>query len=156
MNRIIPVSLIALMTWVLPARAAENFNLKDFGGIGDGVAVNTSPLQKAIDACTDAGGGVVRVPAGRYVIGTVEMKSNVILSLDHGAELLGSQNMEDYPTDGIRRAREGQSECLFYAADATNIRLEGLGVIDGRGSPDHFPRRSGHSRQGQSPAAVPV
>ncbi|MGJ8643537.1 MAG: glycoside hydrolase family 28 protein [Luteolibacter sp.] len=127
----------------MSAHATETFNLKDFGGTGDGVAMNTTALQNAIDACTDAGGGVVRVPTGRYVIGTVEMKSNVTLSLDHGAELLGSQEIEDYPTDKILPAREGQSECLFYAREATNIRLEGLGVIDGRGSPDHFPRRSG-------------
>lgn len=140
-----PISafLVVLMTWVLPARASENFNLKDFGGVGDGVAVNTTALQKAIDACTSAGGGEVHVPAGRYLIGTVEMKSNVTLSLDHGAELLGSQKMEDYPTDQLSPAREGQSQCLFYAKDATNIRLEGLGLIDGRGDPDHFPRRSG-------------
>ena len=47
----------------------------------------------------------------------------------------GSQNQADYPTDNLRRAREGQSECLLYAEDATNIRCEGLGVIDGRGTP---------------------
>ena len=143
MKKIAPVFFVILMTWVMSARAAENFNLKDFGGIGDGVTLNTTALQKAIDACTEAGGGVLRIPSGRYVIGTVEMKSNVTLSLDHGAELLGSQKMEDYPTDKIRPAREGQSQCLFYAEGATNIRLEGLGVIDGRGDSEHFPRRSG-------------
>ena len=137
------IFLLVLITWVLPVCAAENFNLKDFGGVGDGATLNTSALQKAIDACTKAGGGVVRVPSGRYVIGTVEMKSYVTLSLDHGAELLGSQKMEDYPIDQIQPAREGQSHCLFYAKDATNIQLQGLGVIDGRGDPDHFPRRSG-------------
>ena len=143
MKKITLAVFVILMTWVISARAAENFNLKDFGGIGDGATLNTTVLQKAIDACTEAGGGVIRIPSGRYVIGTVEMKSDVTLSLDHGAELLGSQKMEDYPTHKLSPAREGQSQCLFYAKNATNIRLEGLGVIDGRGSPDHFPRRAG-------------
>jgi polygalacturonase len=142
MKRLIPAFFVALVAWATPAQAAKTFDLRDFGGLGDGEALNTTALQKAIDTCTDAGGGVVRVPAGRYVIGTVEMKSNVTLSLDHGAELLGSQKIEDYPIDKIQPAREGQSECLFYAKDAINIRLEGLGVIDGRGTPDHFPKRS--------------
>ena len=146
--------IFVLMTWVMPARAAESFNLKDFGGLGDGVSLNTAALQHAIDACTQNGGGTVRVPAGRYVIGTVELKSNVTLSLDYGAELLGSQKMEDYPTDKLRPAREGQSECLLYAADATNIRLEGLGVIDGRGDPDHFPRRSGPRGRDNRPRLI--
>ncbi|MFC7337907.1 glycoside hydrolase family 28 protein [Haloferula chungangensis] len=122
---------------------AKDFNLRDFGAVGDGKALDTAAVQKAIDACSDAGGGVLRVPAGKFVIGTVELKSNVTLSLDHGAELLGSQNQEDYPTDKLRPAREGQSQCLLYAADAKNIRLEGLGVIDGRGTPDVFPRGAG-------------
>ena len=117
------------------------FNIRSYGAVGDGEALETESVQKTIDACHEAGGGVVWIPAGRFVIGTVQVKSNVTLSLDHGAELLGSQNQADYPTDKLRRAREGQSECLLYAEDATNIRLEGLGVIDGRGTPEAFPKR---------------
>jgi len=126
----------------------------DFGASGDGVALETTALQRAIDACSDAGGGVVRIPTGRFVIGTVEVKSNVTLSLDHGAELLGSQKLEDYPIDKLRPAREGQSQCLLYAADAKNIRLEGLGVIDGRGTPDHFPRRAGPRGKDNRPRLI--
>ena len=120
---------------------SEVLNIKDYGAVGDGVTLNTEALQKTIDACHAAGGGVVWVPAGDFVIGTVHLKSHVTLSLDYGASLLGSQDWADYPTDKLRRAREGQSECLLYAEDATNIRLEGLGVIDGRGTPEAFPKR---------------
>ena len=119
------------------------FNIKSFGAIGDGVAMDTEAMQKTIDACHEAGGGVVWIPAGDFVIGTIHLKSHVTLSLDYGASLLGSQNQADYPTEKLRRAREGQSECLLYAEDATNIRLEGLGVIDGRGTPEAFPKRRG-------------
>jgi polygalacturonase len=117
------------------------FNIKTYGAIGDGVALNSEAIQKAIDACHAAGGGMVRVPAGDFVIGTLHLKSNVTLSLDYGARLLGSQNQADYPTGNLSPAREGQSQCLFYAKDASNIRFEGLGIIDGRGTHVAFPRR---------------
>ena len=126
-------------------------NIEDYGAFGDGVTLNTEALQKTIDACHAAGGGVVWVPAGDFVIGTVHLKSHVTLSLDYGASLLGSQDWADYPTDTLRRAREGQSECLLYAEDATNIRLEGLGVIDGRGTPEAFPKRRPGGRGDRRP-----
>jgi polygalacturonase len=130
---------------------AKIFNIKIYGAIGDGVALNTEAIQKTIDACHAAGGGMVWVPAGDFVTGTLHLKSHITLSLDYGASLLGSQNLEDYPTDNLRRAREGQSECLLYAEDATNIRLEGLGVIDGRGTPEAFPKRRGRGGRDSRP-----
>ena len=133
MTKTLIIVLMGLSTTVGLSHAAV-FNVKDLGAIGNGIALDTVAVQKAIDSCSEAGGGVVRIPAGRFVIGTVQVKSNVTLSFDHGAELLGSQDMKDYPIDKLRPAREGNSECLLYAEDATNIRLEGLGVIDGRGT----------------------
>ena len=81
------------------------FNVRSYGAVGDGVAMETEAIQKTIDACHAAGGGVVWVPAGDFVIGTVHLKSHITLSLDYGASLLGSQNQADYPTDKLRRAR---------------------------------------------------
>ncbi len=130
------------------------FNVKMFGAIGDGETLNTKALQAAIDACTEAGGGMVRVPAGEYVSGTLQLKSNVTLSLDYGAYLFGSQNQADYPIEDLRPAREGNSECFLYAEDAINIRLEGLGVIDGRGSKAAFPKRSGSGGKDTRPRLI--
>ncbi len=120
------------------------FNIKTYGAIGDGVAMNTEAVQKTIDACHAAGGGVVRVPAGNFVIGTVRLKSHVTLSLDYGASLLGSQNIADYATN-LTKPREGWAECLIFAENATHITIEGLGVIDGRGTREAFPWGKGHS-----------
>lgn len=120
----------------------EIFNIKDFGAVGDGHTMDTKAIQAAIDTCTAIGGGLVWIPAGDFVIGTIRLKSNVTLSLDYGASLLGSQDIADYDTD-LRPAREGNSECLIYAEDATNITIEGLGVIDGRGTPEAFPKYNG-------------
>ncbi|MGB7343469.1 MAG: glycosyl hydrolase family 28 protein [Pirellulaceae bacterium] len=122
------------------ANEAKVFNILSFGAVGDGVAMETESVQKTIDACHDAGGGVVRVPAGDFQIGTIILKSNVTLSLDHGASLLGSTNADDYPTENLSKPREGAAHCLIYAENANNITIEGLGEIDGRGTHENFPR----------------
>lgn len=134
-----------------PARV---FNVKSFGAAGDGVTMDTEAIQRAIDACSENQGGIVRVPPGNYPIGVIRLKSHVTLSLDYGASLLGSTNRADYRTEGLRPAREGNSECLIYAEDATHIRLEGLGVIDGRGKPEFFPKRAGPGGRDNRPRLI--
>lgn len=47
----------------------NTFNVLDFAAIGNGVADDLGPIQKAVDACFAAGGGVVRLPAGTYLVG---------------------------------------------------------------------------------------
>ena len=47
------------------------FNITAFGAVGDGVAMDTEAIQKTIDACSAAGGGILRVPAGDFQIGTI-------------------------------------------------------------------------------------
>ncbi len=116
------------------------FNILDYGAVGDSVTMNTKAIQSAIDACSAAGGGKVIVPAGKYVTGTIEFKSNVTLSLDYDSYILGSQDIKDYRTD-IVQVREGTSICLLYAANQENITIEGLGEIDGRGEPKFFPKK---------------
>ena len=91
--------------------------------------------KSTIDACHAEGGGIVRIPPGDFQIGTIHLRSNITLSLDYGASLLGSHDIADYPTEGLDDPREGGPHCLIYAKDATNITIEGLGVIDGRGTP---------------------
>lgn len=137
---IVAFVLLASIAARCQAYQDKEFNVKDFGCVGDGVAMETSALQKAIDACSQHGNATLRVPAGKYQTGTLHLKSHLTLSLDHGAFILGSQSLADYPTDNLRKAREGGPHCLLYAADATNITIEGLGTIDGRGTPAAFPR----------------
>ena len=141
--RILSSTCFIAILWLSHVNAAEGptsvFNVQEFGAIGDDANLDTIPIQKAIDACNEAGEGTVWFPPGKYITGTIRLKSNVTLSLDHGAEILGSQDLKDYPLDNLRPSREGNSETLLYAEDATNIKLEGLGVIDGRGKPEFFP-----------------
>ena len=131
-------SLVSVESVTAATFAGEVF-VDSVGAYGEGMAMDTKPLQVAIDACHATGGGTVWVPQGRYHIGTIRMKSNVTLSLNYGAYLLGSQNLSDYATD-LSAPREGGTRCLIYAEDATNMVIEGLGVIDARGTPEAFPR----------------
>lgn len=128
----------------------STYNVKDYGAVGDGVALNTQALQAAIDACSAAGGGTVLVPAGQYVTGTIRLKSHIELRLAVGAELLGSLSLDDYARD-IQGAIEAPAfdECLVYAENSENIRITGDGTINGRGQEENFPigeRKAYHDR----------
>ena len=155
MKSIFIVFLLSLSTVVADGNDTTSnkvINIKRFGAIGDGVAMDTEAVQDAIDDCHEAGSGVVWVPAGDFQIGTIILKSNVTLSLDYGASLLGSTNAADYPTGNLSSPREGAAHCLIYAENASNITIEGLGVIDGRGTHENFPRnRSGGRNRGIRP-----
>lgn len=154
-KRKFPVQLLLFVALGLFCHAgvgAGVFDIRDYGAVGNGVAMETEAIQKTIDACHAAGEGVVWVPAGDFQIGTIRLKSNVTLSLDYGASLLGSTDLADYPTEGIDDPREGGPHCLIYAKDATKISIEGLGVIDGRGTHENFPReRVGGRNRGIRP-----
>ncbi|MDQ8183291.1 glycoside hydrolase family 28 protein [Pelagicoccus sp. SDUM812005] len=146
-NCFIKILVLLSVLGSLPAVASGEvvLNVRDYGAVGDGVAMDTLALQETIDACAEKGGGTVWVPAGDYQIGSIKLKSHVTLSLDYGATLLGSQDIADYVND-MGKKREGSGHCLIYAVDATDIRIEGLGEIDGRGTPEAFPRKQGSPR----------
>lgn len=124
------------------------FDVTQFGAIADGKTLNTVSLNKAIDACNAAGGGMVYVPPGNYLTGTLILKSNVTLYLEAGATLLGSQNIHDYlpqsqsqkptreqtDTSFVNDLRDAGGFHLVFARDAENIGLAGLGTIDGQGA----------------------
>lgn len=115
---------------------SSEFNVKSFGARGDAVALDTSALQKAIDACAQNGGGTVRLPPGRYLSGTLFLKSRVTIQLDAGATLLGSTNLDDYPPtfSKVRSYTDNYTErSLIYAENLEQISLRGQGFIDGQG-----------------------
>jgi polygalacturonase len=125
---------------------ARTYNIRDFGAKGDGTSLDTAPVQAAIDACNRDGGGTVLAPAGVFVIGTVEMKSNVRLFLAAGAKLLGSADGKQYyaasaiPLTGDSTLNDGNVG-LIFAVKAENIAIEGQGTIDGQGAQFRSPTR---------------
>src|SRR2546423_1032214 len=115
------------------------YNIRDFGAKGNGFTLDTAALQAAIDACHRDRGGTVLAPAGTYLIGTVELKSNVTLHLAAQAKLLGAADGKQYraaeaiPPTGEHTMGDGNVGLLF-AANAENITIEGKGSIDGQGA----------------------
>src|SRR4030042_6133962 len=85
----ITVGLI-ILTQTGFAGAAGVFDVRDYGAAGDGETLDTPAIQKAIDACATAGGGQVLLPPGKYLSGTVHLKSNVTLLLEAGARVMGN------------------------------------------------------------------
>src|SRR5579862_5674744 len=72
------------------------YNVSNFGAKGDGATLDTAAFQAAIDACARDQGGTVLAPAGTFVIGTIEMKSNVTLRVAAGAKVLGTDDGKQY------------------------------------------------------------
>ncbi len=110
----------------------RTYNIRDYGAKGDGTTLDTAALQSAIDACHADQGGTVLVPAGDFLIGTTELKSNVTLHLSPKGRLLGSGKPEDYSAGKGVPPGNGNI-VLLYAADAENVTIEGRGTIDGQG-----------------------
>ncbi len=125
---------------------ARTYNIRDFGAKGDGTTLDTAAVQAAIDACNRDRGGTVLVPAGVFVIGTIEMKSNVTLHIAHSGKLLGSADGKQYhaaeaiPLSGDSTLGDGNTG-LIFAVDAQNIVIEGQGTIDGQGAQFLSPSR---------------
>lgn len=128
-NKIMPllhIIFIALSSLQLTPPGRE-YNIKSFGAIGDGITLNTVAIQKAIDKANADGGGVVIIPRGRFVSGSILLKNNVSLHLERKAVLLGSIQYSDY--------KSLHKWMAFILADSVfNISITGRGIIDGRGA----------------------
>jgi hypothetical protein len=108
------------------ARAyAEDFPASAFGIRSDGHTLNTRSIQYAVDFIHNRGGGRLVFEVGRYLTGSIHLKSNVGFELKEGAVLLGSLNPFDYDKDGYT--------ALLLADGQQTISISGKGMIDGQG-----------------------
>jgi len=113
-------------------RGARVYNVRDFGAKGDGETIDTAAVQTAVDTCSRDQGGTVLVPAGDFVIGTIDLKSHVTLHLATRGRLLGSPRKEDYRA-GAGIPKSNGNVVLLGAAGVENLTIEGNGTIDGNG-----------------------
>lgn len=127
MNKIRHLILAALMTLAAANVAAKDYQMTLFGIKSDGTTMNTRSIQKAIDYIAQQGGGRLVFTVGRYLTGSIHMRSNVTLHLSEGAILVGSTNPYDY--DMELNSWYG----LILANKQDNIAITGKGVIEGQG-----------------------
>lgn len=119
---------------VAPAELARRA-VTNYGAAGDGRRDNRESIQRAIDECASAGGGAVYFPPGRFLSGSLRLKSGVALWLDHGATLAASSDPARYerrqPTD---RLPPDAWECAFLLAERVeHVAILGHGTITGAG-----------------------
>lgn len=100
-------------------------DVRHHGAKGDGTTLDTAAIQRAIDAAAAAGEGSVVFPPGRYLSGSIVLKSNVTLELAENAVLLGSTDLAHYQRLNFI--------ALVLANGQRNVAIRGRGVIDGQG-----------------------
>jgi polygalacturonase len=114
------------------------YNILDYGAVGNGTTLCTESIQKAVDACAEAGGGMVYIPAGKYLSGAIFLKSNVTLNISEGAILLASTDFENFQPfkPGWRiKSDDTQRSSLITGVDLENIAITGRGKINCQGQP---------------------
>lgn len=122
-----------------PRGPSLQLTVTEFGAIGDGVVLNTTSIQSAIDRLASCGGGTLVVPPGVFVSGALFLKPRVNLLLEKDAVLRASTDVAaDFPP---RRTRiEGHFEELFTPAlinadGCDGLHITGEGTLDGAGRP---------------------
>ena len=120
---------------VAPTFPARDFDITKFGAVADGKTDCTAAIAKAIDACAEAGGGSVIVPAGEFLTGAIHLKSNVDLHLEKNSVLKFSTDPNAYLPVVFTRF-EGTElynlSPLIYALGQSNIAVTGEGTLDGQ------------------------
>lgn len=143
-TQVIFIAIAACVCACFPKNQNHIFNITDFGAKGDSVTLNTSSIQKAIDACSNAGGGVVLFPKGKFTTGTLILKSNIEYHFQAGSMLIGSALIEHYNLPAgdhniMLIKQQPQRETLRVLLDGTgvsNVSFTGKGIIEGNGQ--HF------------------
>lgn len=129
------ISGVCLLFTVASSPAAPHFPITNYGAIGDGKTLNTKSIQSAIDACAKQGGGVLIIPKGTFITGSIFLKQGVDLLIDKDGILKGSENTNDYPSIDTRIAglEMRWPAALINADGLTNLQLTGEGTLDGSG-----------------------
>ena len=135
------------------------YNVRDFGAIGDGIALDTVAIQAAADACKENGGGILYIPDGVYLTSSVRLYSHTEVRMENGARLIADPEEAHYgkargkydslyprdakeligvedngDLDGLKQlilsTKRGATDCILFAENAEDITLAG-GEIHG-------------------------
>lgn len=119
----------------LPKIYGEIYKIERYGAVGDGKTSNTEAFARAITAASEAGGGIVEVPAGIWLTGPIELKPNIELHICSGAIVVFDKNPEEYPVISVDYEGKMTKRCIspIHAEYAQNIAITGKGILDGNG-----------------------
>lgn len=135
-------SMLLAPFWASASRATvakeQRVSIRDFGARGDGVTIDTSTIQAAIDDLATRGGGTVVVPRGVFVSGALFLKPRVNLHLEAGAVIRCTTDMRHFPPQRTRiegHFEEKFTPALINAKRCDGLRITGQGTLDGAGRP---------------------
>ena len=139
------------------------YNIRDYGAVGDGIAIDSGAINRAIEAASAAGGGTVVVPAGHYLCFSIRLKSFITLVLMNGSVIEAAdprkhagqydlpENVfeEQYQDYGVSHFHNS----LIYGDGVNDIAIIGKGLIHGLGLDREGPTPRWHGMAGyRSPA----
>ena len=116
----------------VPRFPDRNFNVRDYGAKGNGNTNDTAAFNKAIAACNKAGGGNVLVPAGKYLMASVQALGNVCIKLDQNAILIGGPEGAFLPPEPNKYDKyQDFGHCHFQNALIWGENIENFAVLGG-------------------------
>jgi len=125
--------LIIMILCGINVNAQKVFNIKKFGATGDGKTNDAIAIQKAIDACSKNGGGLVLIPAPyTFISGPIELKSNIDFHVEAGAVIKASSDEKLY-TKSAFRENKGEGTMWISGENIQNVSISGSGSINGNG-----------------------
>jgi polygalacturonase len=127
-----------------PANAGamqSNYNVRNFGAIGNGTHLDSPAINRAIAACNAHGGGTVEVPAGTYLCGSIHLMSHINFHLAPGATILGApiiMGAYDPAEPFAGRAYQDGGHTYFHNSliwgeNLRDVAITGMGTINGGG-----------------------
>jgi polygalacturonase len=118
-----------------PGQTPGNYDVRAFGAVGDGKALDTRSINKAIEAAAARGGGTVCFPPGTYLCFSIRLRSNVVLHLGQGATIVGKayDPAEPGADDNKYDDHWHGHNALIWGDGIENVSILGPGLLWGKG-----------------------
>ena len=113
----------------------RRYRITDYGAVADSMRLQTACIQHVIDMAAEQGGGVIVIPQGTFLSGSLFFKPGTHLHLERNAVLKGSDDVTDFSL--VTTRMEGQTRTYYAAlvnADGLDgFTISGEGMLNGNG-----------------------